>query len=284
MGTLSTYTILLGLAQDGGHPQAGCERACCAAAWGDPSKAHRVAALGIADGARRWLVDATPDFAAQLRTLLHDDGELAGVLLTHAHIGHYAGLVHLGREVMGARDVPLYAMPRMRSFLSANGPWEMLERLHNVAVRPLEDGVPVRLSDAITVTPFAVPHRDEYSETVGFVVAGPKKKVLYLPDIDKWERWSTRIEDRIAQVDAAYVDGTFFSATEIPGRSMAEVPHPLVEESLARFAALPSGERDKIHFVHLNHTNPALDHSSEGAQRVRAAGMNVAVEGEKVAL
>jgi pyrroloquinoline quinone biosynthesis protein B len=284
MAALSTYTILLGLAQDGGHPQAGCERECCAAAWADPSKAHRVAALGIVDGTRRWLVDATPDFAGQLRTLLADDGELAGILLTHAHIGHYAGLVHLGREVMGARGVPVYAMPRMRSFLAANGPWEMLERLHNIAVRPFEDGVTVRLSDSVSVTPFAVPHRDEYSETVGFVVAGPERKVLYLPDIDKWERWSTRIEERIAEVDAAYVDGTFFSASEIPGRSMAEVPHPLIEESLARFASLPAGERGKIHFVHLNHTNPALGPSSDAARRVRDAGMSVAAEGEKVAL
>jgi pyrroloquinoline quinone biosynthesis protein B len=286
MSALTTYTILLGLAQDGGHPQAGCERECCAAAWADPSKGHRVAALGIADGAKRWLVDATPDFAVQLRTLLHDGtmGELAGILLTHAHIGHYTGLVDLGREVMGAHLVPVYAMPRMRSFLAANGPWEMLERLQNIAVRPLEDGVAVRLSDAVTVTPFAVPHRDEYSETVGFVVAGPNKKVLYLPDIDKWERWSTRIEDRIAQVDAAYVDGTFFSATEIPGRAMAEVPHPFVEESLARFASLPPGERKKIHFVHLNHTNPALDPSSAASRRVRDAGLAVGIEGEKVGL
>jgi pyrroloquinoline quinone biosynthesis protein B len=286
MGTLTTYTVLLGLAQDGGHPQAGCEKDCCAAAWADPSKGHRVAALGIADGGKRWLVDATPDFASQLHTLVHGDtrGELAGILLTHAHIGHYAGLLDLGREVMGARDVPVYGMPRMLDFLASNGPWEMLGRLRNIAAQTLADGTPARISDAITVTPFAVPHRDEYSETVGFVIAGPSKKVLYLPDIDKWERWSARIEDWIAEVDVAYLDGTFFSATELPGRSMAEVPHPFVEESLARFAGLPAKERAKIHFVHLNHTNPALDPASAASRRVRDAGMAVAVEGEKVAL
>jgi pyrroloquinoline quinone biosynthesis protein B len=286
MGALQTYTVVLGLAQDGGHPQAGCEKSCCAAAWADPSKGHRVASLGIADGDKRWLVDATPDFASQLRTLVHGDtqGQLAGILLTHAHVGHYAGLLDLGREVMGAHEVPVYGMPRMLGFLGSNGPWEMLERLGNIAVRSLQDGTPTRLSDSIAVTPFAVPHRDEYSETVGFVIAGPSKKVLYLPDIDKWERWSTRIEERIADVDVAYVDGTFFSAHELPGRSMAEVPHPFVEESLARFAALPAMERAKIHFVHLNHTNDALDGTSDAARRVRDAGMAIALEGEKVAL
>jgi pyrroloquinoline quinone biosynthesis protein B len=286
MSALTTYTVLLGLAQDGGHPQAGCEKECCVAAWADPAKSHRVAALGIADGAQRWLVDATPDFASQLHTLLHGDtkGALAGILLTHAHIGHYAGLLDLGREVMGAHDVPVYGMPRMLSFLAANGPWEMLERLHNIAVRPLADGVPTRLSDTVTITPFAVPHRDEYSETVGFVIAGPDRKVLYLPDIDKWERWSTRIEDRIAEVDVAYVDGTFFSSTELPGRSMTEVPHPFIEESLTRFATLSAKERAKIHFVHLNHTNPALDPASDAFRRVRDAGMAIGVEGEKTGL
>ncbi len=245
MATLSTYTVLLGLAQDGGHPQAGCERDCCAAAWTDPANGHRVAALGIADGTKRWLVDATPDFATQLRTLLHGDtkGELAGVLLTHAHMGHYTGLLDLGREVMGARDVPVYACRACAPSSRRTVRGRSSSASTTSPCAPLEDGVSVRLSDAITVTPFAVPHRDEYSETVGFVIAGPHRKVLYLPDIDKWERWSTRIEDRIAAVDAVYVDGTFFSSTEIPGRTMAEVPHPFVEESLARFASLPDDER-----------------------------------------
>jgi pyrroloquinoline quinone biosynthesis protein B len=278
------YTVLLGLAQDGGHPQAGCDKACCAVAWTDPSKAHRVASLGIVDGADRWLVDATPDLPAQLHALVEDGGTLSGILLTHAHVGHYLGLADLGREVMGAKAMPVWAMPRMASFLAANGPWEMLARLHHMAVQPLADEVPTALTPRVTVIPFAVPHRDEYSETVGFVIRGPQRAVLYLPDIDKWDRWDERIEARIATVDVAYVDGTFFSSGELPGRDLAEIPHPLIEESLLRFRSLPAAERAKIRFVHLNHTNPALDPASGAARAITAAGLRVAVEGERIEL
>ena len=169
-------------------------------------------------------------------------------------------------------------MPRMREFLERNGPWDQLVRLGNISVQPLEDGREVRLNERLTVTPLRVPHRDEYSETVGFIVRGPARAILWLPDIDKWERWPTPIESVIAQVDVAYVDGTFFSIDELPGRSMSEIPHPLIVESMARFGALPERERAKIRFVHLNQSNPAL----RDPKVVR--GFRVAVEGERLSL
>src|SRR5207253_749477 len=122
---------------------------------------------------QRWLIDATPDFPSQLRTL--DEAApraanaplLDGILLTHAHIGHYLGLAQLGREVLGAHAIRVYAMPRMRAFLEANGPWDQLVRLHNIELTPLTAGVEVALNERIAITPLVVPHRDEYSETVG---------------------------------------------------------------------------------------------------------------------
>jgi len=240
-----------------------------------------VASLGIVDPItkERWIIDATPDFPAQLRKL--DEiapGPLPGILLTHAHIGHYLGLAHLGREVLGARGVAVFAMPRMREFIEHNGPWDQLVRLGNISIQPLEDGRQVRLNERLTVTPLRVPHRDEYSETVGFIVRGPARAILWLPDIDKWERWSTPIESVIAQVDVAYLDGTFFSIDELPGRNMSEIPHPLIVESMARFASLTEKERAKIRFVHLNQSNPAL--RDQGVVR----GFAVAAEGERVSL
>lgn len=111
------------------------------------------------------MIDATPDFPAQLHTL--DDiappktdfkpPVLDGILLTHRHIGHYTGLMHLGREVMGAKDVLVYAMPQMRDFLSRNGPWDQLVRLENISIRPLEADVPGQLNERITITPLLVP-------------------------------------------------------------------------------------------------------------------------------
>lgn len=285
------YVIVLGIAQDAGYPQAACRKACCARAWADPKLRRRTASLAIVSPAtsERWIIDCTPDFREQLRAL--DEAAppvpgsvLTGILLTHAHIGHYLGLVHLGREVMGVRGMPVFAMPRMTAFLRGQGPWGQLVDLKNIELRPLAESTPLALAKGITVTPLLVPHRDEYSETVAFVVAGPRRSVLYLPDIDKWDRWATPIEEVLARVDVAYVDGTFFSGDELPGRDMAEIPHPFITESIERFARLPGKERAKVRFLHLNHTNPALDPAGDAARRIREAGHRVAEEGERIEL
>jgi len=264
------YTVVLGLAQDGGYPQAGCERADCVTAWNNPKLRRHVASLAIVDTTthEQWMIDATPDFPEQLHVL---GGRINGILLTHAHIGHYLGLAQLGREVIGAHEMPVYAMPRMRAFLEHNGPWDQLVRLHNIDIRPLEDGVAVRLNANISVTPVVVPHRGEYSETVAFIVKGPNRSILWMPDADRLEH----AEELIARVDVAYVDGTFFDAKELPGRNLAEIPHPLIRDSMQRFAKLPASERAKIRFVHLNQSNPALRDPSI----VRPFA--VAVEGER---
>ena len=285
--TAEPYVVVLGTAQDAGFPQAGCRRRCCAGPWADPDRRRLVSSLAIVDPAssQRWIVDATPDFREQLHRLdgicpVEASPGLAGILLTHGHMGHYTGLLHLGREVMGARAVPLLVMPRMERFLRGNGPWSQLVDLENVSLVSLEAGKVVPLNERIRVTPIVVPHRDEFTETVGYRIEGPNRSVLYLPDIDKWERWSTPIEGVIATVDLAYLDGTFFDGEELPGRDMAEIPHPFIVESLDRFGDLDPGERGKIRFLHLNHTNPALDSTSEATRRVVAEGMAIAQEGE----
>ena len=274
------YTLVLGIAQDGGVPQAGCRQSCCTG-----GRHEHVASLALVDPASRrwWLFDATPDFPAQLAAVAvaAPACTLAGVFLTHAHIGHYTGLMHLGREAMGARDVPVWAMPRMRGFLATNGPWSQLVSLHNIELRSLAADSTVQLGDSLRVTPVLVPHRDEFSETVGFRLEGPHGSIVWLPDIDKWERWDRRIEDVIAGATAAYLDGTFFDAAELPGRDMREIPHPFIVESLERFAALPAAERRRIHFIHLNHTNRAGITGSAERKRVEAAGCHIAQAGER---
>lgn len=285
------YVVVLGIAQDAGIPQAGCRKDCCAGLQGGALAGELVVSLGIVDPAsgERWLIEATPDLARQLAMLdgLAPDAEspgLDGIFITHAHIGHYTGLMHLGREVMGARGTPVHAMPRFGEFLRTNGPWDQLVKLGNIEIRPMRADKPVRLNDRLSVTPFLVPHRDEYSETVGFRIDGPEQSVVFIPDIDKWERWDRRIEDVIAQCDVAYLDGTFFDGGELPGRDMSEIPHPFISESIDRFESLPAGERAKVRFIHLNHTNRARLRESDAAKRVRDAGMRVAVMGERVGL
>jgi len=289
------YVMVLGIAQDAGYPQAACRRECCLVAWRDDSFRRHVASLAIVDPrtGQRWIVDATPDFRDQLKML--DESAppgasnvaqpgLDGILLTHAHIGHYTGLMQLGREVAGAQRIPVYVMPRMRSFLESNGPWDQLIELENIELHDLRADDATALNDRISVTPLIVPHRDEYSETVGFRIAGPNSTVLYVPDIDKWERWDRKIEDELATVDLAYLDGTFFENGEIPGRDMSLIPHPFIEESMKRLQSLPALERGKVRFIHLNHTNPAILEGSVARENIEKRGFRVANERERPGL
>lgn len=290
------YALVLGTAQDGGLPQIGCRGECCERARRNPSLRRFASSLLIADprSGARWLLDCGPDVREQVELARghpltrRDEGPRSplfdAIFLTHAHVGHYAGLVHLGREAYGARDLPVYASQRMAELLANDGPWSLLADTHAIELRTLEPSVEVALAPDLTLTPLAVPHRDEFSDTLAFVVRGPRRALLYLPDVDKWERWERPLEDALASVDVAWIDGTFFDADEVPDRDMAEIPHPFVVETLARLEAAPAELRARVAFTHLNHTNPAADPAGEAARRVRASGCRVAREGDVVEL
>lgn len=282
--TSGPYILVLGTAQDGGLPQIGFRDACCEAARSEPSRARLVASLLVVDPASggRWLLDASPDLPAQVELARSHPATRAevglrpplfeGVFLTHAHMGHYAGLLHLGREAYGARDLPVFASPRMRAFLEQNGPWSLLVQTGAIELRTLAVGQPVELARGLTLTARAVPHRDEFSDTLAFVVRGPRRSVLYVPDIDQWERWDLPLEDALAEVDLALVDGTFFDERELPGRERSEFPHPPIRSTLERLASAPPGLRARVLFTHLNHTNPACDPSSAASARGAGRG------------
>ena len=284
--------IVLGIAQDAGFPQAACRKQCCAAAWQDKSLRRHPACIAIVDhqSNQRWLFECTPHFPDQLHLLdqfAEPDASnlgLDGIFLTHAHIGHYTGLIHLGREVIGANEIQVHTMPRMSKFLETNGPWSQLVELGNIQLNPLENDGVVQINERITVTPFQVPHRDEFSETVGFKISGPSKTVAFLPDIDKWNKWNHKIEDLIAECDVAYLDGSFFENGEIPGRDMTLIPHPFVKESIQRFSPLDQTMRDRIRFIHFNHTNPVLVVDGAAEKQVQRAGMHIARQGESIDL
>jgi pyrroloquinoline quinone biosynthesis protein B len=298
------YVLVLGTAQDGGLPQIGCHTGNCAAARADPARKRLVTSLLLCDprDGRRWLFDCTPDVGEQVeRARGHpparrEEGPrpplFDGIFLTHAHAGHYGGLLALGREAYAARELATWATPRFARFLAENGPWRLLVEERRLVLRELADGARVELAPDLHVVPFRVPHRDEFSDTVGFEIHGPGRTLVYLPDIDKWEAWDAfersasepgatvgRIESLLARCDLALLDGCFFADGEIPGRSMEKIPHPFVTESIERFAALPAAERAKIHFTHLNHTNPAAEEGSSAWRAVRARGMHVLAEG-----
>ena len=280
--------IILGNVQDAGSPQLGCAKACCINLDAHETAHRQVVSLGLVDPERKqsWLFEATPDLTSQVDFFSQFSSQALpnGIFLTHAHIGHYAGLMYLGKEALGASEMPVYAMPRMQEFITNNGPWSQLVTHKNIDIRPIRSANSIQLSPKLNVTPLQVPHRDEFSETVGYRIEGPNKSALFIPDIDKWERWETDISEELLTVDYALLDATFFDGDELPGRDMAQIPHPFVVESMERFASLPDSIRSRVYFIHFNHTNPLLDEASKQTKEVLLAGFKIALRGDVLEL
>ena len=274
--------VVLGNIQDAASPHIGCDKPCCVALHENPDPKRMVVSLGIVDRntGRNYLIEATPDIGSQLKLLKAKSGnenEIPdGIFLTHAHIGHYTGLMYLGREALGADRVAVYAMPKMKSFLENSGPWNQLVELENIVLNELKNGKELYLSDNLSIVPFKVPHRDEYSETVGYEIRGPNKKALFIPDIDKWEKWEVDIKQAIKEVDYAFLDGSFYNGDELPHRDMSEIPHPFMVESMQLFGDLSVMDRGKVHFIHFNHTNPVINENSVQAEQVQSKGFQIA--------
>ena len=276
------YVVVLGIAQDGGAPHAACIKDCCVDRWDNPQLHNMVSSIGIVDPSTDevWMIDATPDFSMQLNTLTMDQKRLfKGVFLTHAHIGHYTGLMHLGREVMGANQIPVYAMPKMEAFLTKNGPWSQLVELQNIDIKSLQNKNSVKLNKNLSITPFLVPHRDEFSETVGYKIEGPNKSLIFIPDIDKWEKWTENIQEVVEENDFSLLDGTFYDINELPGRDMSKIPHPFIIESMEALDGI--NNKSGVYFIHLNHTNPALNRYSKARRLIKSSGFNVAQRNQK---
>lgn len=282
--------VVLGTTQDGGSPHIGCKRECCSALFEKPNATRKVVSLGIIDyeNNKTFLFEATPDMPEQLKILKKtgqkEEETPDGIFLTHAHMGHYTGLMYLGREALGSTNTQVFAMPKMKSFLEKNGPWSQLVALKNIKIQNLENKKKVNLTPNLSVIPFTVPHRDEYSETVGYRIIGPNKTALFIPDIDKWSKWETSILEEIKKVDYAFLDATFFDGEEINNRDIAEIPHPFVVESMALFQSLTPSEKEKIYFIHFNHTNPLLNKESKAYQKVGAEGYHIASFKETIRL
>ncbi len=292
------FLEILGVAQDAGVPQAACFSANCQAARRDPSLRRYATSLALVTaGGGTYLFEATPDIRPQLDRVLElgrlrgrqDQGRkyLDGIFLTHAHMGHYTGLLHLGYEAAHSQGVPLFASEKMIAFLRANQPWRQLVDLNNVVPEAVAFGGKVELAEDLTVEPLAVPHRDELSDTVAWRVRGPSRTVLFLPDCDPWSRWQARRFDLAALLDGVDVflaDASFFSGDELPGRDLTKIGHPLVRDSLEHFGDDVRAGKLRVVFIHFNQSNPLLAPDSAEAAEVRAAGFELAQRGLRLPL
>ncbi|MFQ3340384.1 MAG: pyrroloquinoline quinone biosynthesis protein B [Flavobacteriaceae bacterium] len=278
-----TYLIILGTLQDGNSPHLGCEKKCCKFLNEFQKEERKVTSLAVIQPKNNFniLFEATPNIISQWTAL---PCKPKGIFLTHAHMGHYSGLLQLGREALGAKNIPVHVMPKMATFLQENAPWSQLISIGNIELKPMLANQAVRFSDDITVTPILVPHRDEFSETVGYRIQGPNKTVLFIPDIDKWSKWNQNLIAVLETVDYAFLDATFFDQEEIKYRALEEIPHPLVEETIAYLKPASRQLKSKIYFIHMNHTNPLLDFQSKATKWVIDQGFHIARKGQQFQL
>jgi pyrroloquinoline quinone biosynthesis protein B len=284
--TSQVIVKVVGTAQDSGIPHVHCRCQYCSLARERREYQRYAASLAILlPEQQRWhLIDATPDFCEQLEWVKTDYpgmGLMSSVLLTHAHIGHYTGLMYLGREAISTRELPVYAGPQMAGTLRSHVPWKQLVELQNITIHPISARQPFVLDQNVTVTPLEVPHRNEYSETFCFILEGPHKKLLYIPDIDRWEQWEIDLAEIASTVDYCLLDGTFYSEAELEarGRSYSEVPHPLLTQTMNLLQEVVNRGETSVYFTHFNHTNPVIDRHNPFRKAVLDSGFLLADEG-----
>ena len=279
------YLTVLGIAQDAGYPHIDCFKDCCQVFYDGNESKKLVSCLGLVDlkGNKKYMFDATPNFTEQSRYLTEyhlDNGHIIdGIFLTHAHIGHYTGLMYLGFEALGAEKVPVYMMPRMRQYIENNGPWSQLVSYNNIDIHKMKNDSVMSLDSGIQITPLVVPHRDEFSETVGFRIQGSKKAALFIPDIDKWERWQLDIVEEVKKVDYAFLDASFFKDGELD-RDMSRIPHPFTTETTTLFENETIETKNKVIFIHFNHLNPTIRKSHHLKDSILNLGFKFAKQGD----
>jgi pyrroloquinoline quinone biosynthesis protein B len=266
--------IVLGIAQDGGIPQIGCTQKIC------KTQKHFVSSLALVEQNSLVLVDATPDLREQYAELTRRFPQTVrpnlfdGILLTHAHMGHYTGLLYLGKESVSTKKVPVWCSAEMSEYLTKNAPWSLLVSNGNIELHTFESGKPIQIG-SLKITPVVVPHRKEFTDTHGFLIQGSRNSLLYIPDIDSWEPVKTQITEWLSKSNWALLDGTFYSGNELPGRNMKLVPHPTIQDSIQFLNTIP-GLKCQIFFTHLNHTNPLLDPDSAEAKSFLQTSYHVA--------
>ena len=290
------YALVLGSVQDAGFPQVGCYTDRCNRGRALQAAGHGrfVSSMALVEPSaeRFYLVDATPDITRQIdlitepafRRRAAERRPFDGIFLTHAHIGHYTGLAVLGNEGMGMQQTPVYCTQAMAVFLAANHPWKFLVEQGRIELRALAPDRWHRLDPLLEVQLWKVPHRDELADTVGFVFRGPEASMLFLPDINSWSLWNRSIAEAVASVDVALLDGTFWSLDELPGRTAADVPHPLMPQTMDALQAVVDQGHARVVLTHLNNSNPALDDGGPEQAEVARRRFAIAREGMRFAL
>ena len=268
--------LVLGSAQDAGVPQIGCDCSNCLSARKNPKQKLFGPSIAILDKEKQYcyLIDATPDIRDQLELVksilpkvkTQEKIPISGIFLTHAHFGHVSGLWMLGKECIDAQDITVFCSSKMSDFLVNNHPFShLLNRNLDLFCMKKNHKYPI---EDFWITSFPVPHRDEYADTVGYIIER-NKKLLYLPDLDYWTDDLIKL---VESVDIALIDGTFYSKDELPGRN--DVPHPPIKDTITLLDPL----KTEIYFTHFNHTNLILSEKGNERKEILRKGFKLAFD------
>ncbi len=292
--TENVLVKVIGTAQDGGIPHIGCFCSNCQRALKKPQLSRFISSLALFDLTenKTILVDATPDIRAQtmmIRERMKTKKTTNrywpdGILLTHAHIGHYTGLMFYGYEALSTDRLPVYCSKRMNDFLTQNGPWSQLVGQKNILAKTISPGKRFSVTSQISILALQVPHRDEYSDTLGFQIKGPNRSLLYIPDIRNWKIWDRSVVEEVQKVDIALLDGTFFSPEELPSRDLTSIGHPFILDSMKILSEIAQSGKTQIFFTHLNHSNLALDPDGDARKMIEKNAFALAEDGMEFSL
>ena len=174
----------------------------------------------------------------------------------------------------------------MAAYLRTNGPWSQLVQYENISLNEVRPGEPFSPSSAVTITALQVPHRNEYADTVGFILRGPRHTALYVPDTSRWTDWNPDLLTQLEThgIDLAILDGTFFSPDELPGRNLDNIGHPLIRTTMDLLEPRVRNNNLQVYFTHLNHTNPALDPEGPEQEEINKRGFHVLMDGQELPL
>ena len=277
--------MILGIAQDGGVPHPGCYCDTCQFYW-DNQIVLSPSSLAIIDEKQLHLFDVTRNLDRQLRKV--GNKNVTDIWLTHGHIGHIDGIGLFGKEVMNLKNVRLHASELMIKLIENTPKWNKL--IEDKILIPIQfnSNESMQISENLKITPIRVPHRDELTDTHAFMINGPEKSLLYLPDHDTWEETLDMVQqDSVIEwfdflgIEIVLMDGTFWSKNELSRQD--DVPHPPVVESLERLGNV-KGKELEVFFIHFNHTNPLLIPKSNEIKKLLDSGCKIPIEGQQFLL
>jgi pyrroloquinoline quinone biosynthesis protein B len=282
---------VLGTAQDGGYPQPNCDCKNCTNAINNKDLVRNPASIGILDIENKssYLIDPTFRLFEQLNMLNKTAAEnnfpkdhIKGIFITHAHMGHYPGLLFFGKEVIDSNNLAVYTSKTLEKFLNENQPWKLLIDNKNIDIKSFEFENEINLSGNLKIIPIEIPHRQELSDTAGFIIEGKQKSGFYLPDIDSWKTFYDKFNEISIKADLLFIDGTFYSneeLMEIRGRNIKDVPHPPIKETINLLKnGVLKQNNSKIYFTHFNHTNKILDNDFKDDLKIE--GIDFLKDGE----